>query len=177
MCKATSEEKNRKNILGYMYNVLLYCKVLPRQHSGQGAVLQFGRSLVRSQLVSFEFFIDIESFRSHYGPGVDSASNRNEYQDYFLGVKSGRYVRLTTLPPSCAVVTKSGNLNFLEPCGPLQTYNGTALPLLHCKSGDLRPIAVLLFRLTFSHHTSYILDRRTATHHNALFIYLVNKYI
>ena len=24
----------------------------------------------------------------HYGPGVDSASNRNEYQDYFLGVKA-----------------------------------------------------------------------------------------
>jgi hypothetical protein len=28
------------------------------------------------------------SFRSHYGPGVDSASNRNEYQVYFLGVKA-----------------------------------------------------------------------------------------
>ena len=24
----------------------------------------------------------------HYGPGVDSASNRNEYQQYFLGVKA-----------------------------------------------------------------------------------------
>ena len=24
------------------------------------------------------FFIDIKSFRSHYGPGADSASNRNE---------------------------------------------------------------------------------------------------
>ena len=33
-------------------------------------------------------FIDIKSFRSHYGPGVNSASNRNEYQDYFLGVKA-----------------------------------------------------------------------------------------
>ena len=44
--------------------------------------------LVRSQLVSLEFFIDIKSFRSHYGPGVDSASNRNEYQEYFLGVKA-----------------------------------------------------------------------------------------
>jgi len=29
-----------------------------------------------------------KSFRSHYGPGVDSASNRNEYQVYFLGVKA-----------------------------------------------------------------------------------------
>ena len=34
------------------------------------------------------FFIDIKSFRSHYDPGVDSASNRNEYQEYFLGVKA-----------------------------------------------------------------------------------------
>jgi hypothetical protein len=32
------------------------------------------------------------------------------------------------LPPSCAVVTKSGNLNFLEPSGPLRACNGTALP-------------------------------------------------
>ena len=28
------------------------------------------------------------SFRLHYGPGVDPASNRNEYQVYFLGVKT-----------------------------------------------------------------------------------------
>jgi len=47
-----------------------------------------GRSLVRSQLVSLEFFIDIKSFRTHYDPGVDPASNRNEYQEHFLGVKA-----------------------------------------------------------------------------------------
>ena len=40
----------------------------------------------------------------------------------------GRCVRLTTLQPSCAVVMKSGNLNFLEPSGPLQACNGTGLP-------------------------------------------------
>jgi len=34
------------------------------------------------------FFIDIKSFRWHYGPRVDSVSNRNEYQEYFLGVKA-----------------------------------------------------------------------------------------
>ena len=44
--------------------------------------------------------------------------------------EGGRCVRLTTLPPSCAVVMKSGNFNFLEPSGPLQPCNGTALPLL-----------------------------------------------
>ena len=36
------------------------------------------------------------------GPGFDSAFNRNEYQEYLLGVKGGRCVGLTTLPPSCA---------------------------------------------------------------------------
>ena len=51
-------------------------------------MLQIGRLLARSQLVSLEFFIDIKSFRSHYGPGVDSVSNRNEYQEYFFGVKA-----------------------------------------------------------------------------------------
>jgi len=30
------------------------------------------------------------------------------------------------LPPSFAVVTKSGNLNFLEPSGHLWVFNGTA---------------------------------------------------
>ena len=32
------------------------------------------------------------------------------------------------LPPSCAIVMKSGNLNFLEPSGHVQACNGTALP-------------------------------------------------
>jgi hypothetical protein len=45
-----------------------------------------------------------QSFWPHYGPGVDSGSNINEYQEYFLvggGGKGGRCVGLT-LPPSCA---------------------------------------------------------------------------
>jgi len=40
------------------------------------------------------------------------------------------------LPPSCAVVTKSGNLNFLEPSGPVQAfYLFTATGLLTGGSG------------------------------------------
>jgi len=62
------------------------------------------------------FFIDIKSFRSHYGSGVDSASNSNECQEHFLGYR--RPVRMAdNVPPSCAVVTKSGNLNFWNPLG------------------------------------------------------------
>jgi len=44
------------------------------------------------------------------------------------------------LPPSCAVITKSGNLNFLETSGPLQAFNGTDLPLPLHVSGDYVPI-------------------------------------
>jgi len=36
----------------------------------------------------WNFSYDIKSFRSHYGPGIDSACNRNEYQEYFLGLKA-----------------------------------------------------------------------------------------
>jgi hypothetical protein len=43
--------------------------------------------------------------------------------------KGGRCVRLTNLPTSCAFVMKSGNLNFLEPSGPVQACNGTGLPI------------------------------------------------
>jgi hypothetical protein len=42
------------------------------------------------------------SFRSHCGSEFDSASNRNEYQESFLGGEYGRCVGLTILPPSCA---------------------------------------------------------------------------
>jgi len=72
------------------------------------------------------YFIDIKSFPSPYGPGVDSASNRNEYQEHLLEAKCGRCVRLTNLPPSCVVVMKSGNLNFQELSGPNEASNGTA---------------------------------------------------
>ena len=45
-----------------------------------------------------------------------TASNRNEYQEYFLGVKEA-VRKADNLTTSCAVVMKSGNLNFLEPSG------------------------------------------------------------
>jgi len=51
-------------------------------------------------MLSLEFFI--ETLRPHYAPGVDSVSNRNEYQEYLLGGKGGRSLGLTTLSLSCA---------------------------------------------------------------------------
>ena len=51
-------------------------------------------------------FLFTYSVWPQYGTGFDSASNTNEYQQYFLqeerGVKGGRCVGLTTLLPSCA---------------------------------------------------------------------------
>ena len=82
-----------------------------------------------------EFFIDIKSFRSHYGPGVDSASNRNEYQEHFLGSKGGRCVRLRTYHHP---VPLSWNLGTLTSWNPL---------------GHSRPVTGLLYLLVIIHTT------------------------
>jgi hypothetical protein len=47
-------------------------------------------------------FLLTQSFRPHYDSGVESVSNRNEYQEISLGGKDGRCVGLKTLPLSCA---------------------------------------------------------------------------
>ena len=90
---STHPQGHTGSVTGSLYLLFPYisfCTQLnvPWWHSAWGAVLQIGRSLVRSQLVSSEFFTDVKFFRSHYGPGVESASNRNEYQEHFLGVKA-----------------------------------------------------------------------------------------
>ena len=54
---------------------------------GCGTALQVGRPQVRFQIVSLEFFIDIILPAALWSWG-DSASNRNEYQEYFLEVKA-----------------------------------------------------------------------------------------
>ena len=69
---------------------------------GWGTAPQSGRSSIRFPMVSLEFFIDIIlpaalrpwgwlSLYQKWIPGI------------FSGGKGGRYVGLTTLPPSCAV--------------------------------------------------------------------------
>ena len=117
-----------------------------------------------------------KSYRLHYGPGVDSASNRNEYREYFLGVKSGRCV-----PPSCAVVMKSGSLNFLEPCGPVQACNGTALPLcfVYIKNVyyviPLLPVPLAMKALQFSFYVASVL-LTDALHSSYNFFYSSDLY-
>jgi hypothetical protein len=76
-------------------------------------------------MVSLEFFIDM-ILPAHYDRGVDSASKRNEYQEYFFGeLRSVR--RAANLPPSCAEGLKIWDLNLLEPAGPVKACNRIAL--------------------------------------------------
>ena len=72
------------------------------------------------------FFIDIKSFRCTMA--LESTQPLTEVSTRSISWgKGGQCVRLTTLPPSCAVVMKSGNLNFPQPSRPLQAYAGTTL--------------------------------------------------
>ena len=64
------------------------------------------------------------------------AHNRNEYQEYFLGVRGGRCAGLTTLPLSCA-----DWLKIREPQPPLNPL-GLSRPVM----GLLYIYAVCLFR-------------------------------
>jgi len=68
------------------------------------------------------------SFRPHYGPGVDSASNRNEYRGYFLGGKGGWCTWLTTLPYSRANCPEIWDSHLPEPSEPVRTCTGIVLP-------------------------------------------------
>ena len=89
---------------------------------------------------SEHFLIDIKSFRSQYGPGVETNSNRNEYQEYFLGVKGGRSVRMTTYHYPVPLSRNMGTLTSWNPLGHFWACNGNVLPFLKCTAYVLRRI-------------------------------------
>jgi hypothetical protein len=78
-----------------------------------------------------------QSFWSNYGPGVNSASNRNEYQVYFLGEKAAG---AWGWQPYHHPVLLSWNLGTLTSCNPL---------------GHSRPVMGLLYLYLL--HVQYVL--------------------
>jgi hypothetical protein len=95
------------------YFILICGLYFPRDSIvGWGTMLQAGRFLVWFPIRSLDFFQFTYSFQLYYGPGVDSASNRNEYQESSLGAKSGWSVRLTTSQTSVSWLSrKCGSLD------------------------------------------------------------------
>jgi hypothetical protein len=92
---------------------------------GWGTVLQVARSRVWFPMVSH--------WRNPSGRTMflrfDLASNRNEYQECFLGVKAAGAWGWQHNHFHVPIVLKAGMLNILEASGPVQDCNGSALPL------------------------------------------------
>jgi len=102
-----------------------------------GTALQARRSRVRYPMASLEFLT--QSFRPHCGPGVDSGSITNVYQEYFLGGKGGRCVGLTNLTTfMCRLSWNLGASTSWNPQGLSRSVMGLLyLPFYECVESHL----------------------------------------
>ena len=64
-----------------------------------------------------------------YDPGVNSGCDRNENQQYFLGVKAAEVYGWKSYKLLVQIVYKSWSFNLLEPSEPVQASMGIALPV------------------------------------------------
>ena len=92
-----------------------------------------------------------------HGRGVNSASNRNEYQEYFLGGKCGRCIGLTTLPAWWTDCLEIWEPQPPRTSGPIQACTGIVLPsLIHGNNINTSPSNV---HWIFGHQSSSLLKQ------------------
>jgi hypothetical protein len=98
----------------------------------------------------------IDIILPHYGLGFDTASNRNEYRDYFVGVKGSRCIRLATSMCRLSEIWEP------QPFGTLRACTGIVLPLFAgtCEHIKLnlyhQPCKLISSAITYARNTHII---------------------